>query len=193
MIQSKKDYFYYLECDKVAMRKSTKTPRYKHDIIWTFERLLRKCEYYENCRHDIFGKIYCKWLKYRYVTLSHKLGFSIGFNTCGPGLCLEHYGNIVINQKAKIGCNCHIIGSVVVGATEDDKVPTIGDNVFIGFGAAIIGDITIADNVAIGANAVITKSIPIPNVSVGGIPAKIISHKGSGMYLMKATEIVEKR
>ena len=191
MIQSKQDFLYFLECDRVALRKNTKRPRYKHDAIWTFERLLRKCEYYENCRNDLIGKLYGKWLKYRYVCLSQRLGFSIGFNTCGPGLCLEHYGNIVINQIAKIGCNCHIIGSVVVGATRDDKVPTIGDNVFIGFGAVIIGDVNIADGVAIGANAVVIEDILTPNVTVGGIPAKIISQNGSGDYLIKATAIVK--
>lgn len=189
MIQSKKDYLYYLECDRLALRKTTKRPRYKHDIIWTFERLLRKCEYYENCRHDILGRVYGKWLKYRYVCLSQKLGFSIGFNTFGPGLCLEHYGNIVINEQARIGCNCHIMGSVVVGSTDDDKVPTIGDNVFIGFGAAIIGDVIVADGVAIGANAAVCKSVTTPNVTVGGVPAKVISEKGSEGYLVKATEI----
>ena len=143
MIQSKKDYLYYLECDKVAMRKTRKHPAYKHDIIWTFERLLRKCEYYENCKKGLISRIYAKFLKLRYVNLSQRLGFSIGFNTCGPGLCLEHYGNIGINQHAKIGCNCRIIGGVVIGATESNKVPTIGDNVFIGFGAAIVGAVTI--------------------------------------------------
>lgn len=192
MIRSKEDYRYYLECDKIAMCKTKKHPAYKHDIIWTYERLLRKCEYYENCKHGLIDRIYAKFLKLRYVNLSHKLGFSIGFNTCGPGLCLEHYGNIVINQYAQIGSNCRIIGGVVIGATEDDKVPTIGDNVFIGFGAAIVGDITIADGVSIGANAVVTKDILTPNVSVGGIPAKVISQNGSEKYLVKATNIVKK-
>lgn len=191
MIQSKKDYLYYLECDKVAMRKTTRRPRYKHDIIWTFERLLRKCEYYENCKHGLIDRLYGKFLKLRYVNLSHKLGFSIGFNTCGPGLCIEHYGNVVINQNAKIGCNCHIIGGSVIGATEDNLVPIIGNNVFIGFGAAIIGGVVIADDVAIGANATIVKSITSPNVSVGGVPATVISQKGSEGYLVKATEIVK--
>lgn len=190
MIQSKKDYLYYLECDRIAMRKTGKRPRYLHDIIWTFERLLRKCEYYENCKHDIFSRVYAKFLKLQYVKLSHRLGFSIGFNTCGPGLCIEHYGNVVINQNAKIGCNCHIIGSVVVGATADDMVPSIGNNVFIGFGAAIIGRVSVADGVAIGANAVVSKDILSPNVSIGGIPAKIISNKGSDGYLVKAAEII---
>lgn len=193
MIQSKRDYLYYLECDKVALRKTGKRPRFKHDVIWTFERLLRRCEYYENCRHDNIGRLYSKWLKYRYVCLSQKLGFSIGFNTCGPGLCLEHYGNIVINQDANIGCNCHIIGSVVVGSTADDKVPTIGDNVFIGFGAAIVGNVKVVNGVAIGANAVVTKDILTPNVTVGGVPAMIISQRGSEGYLVKATEIIKNK
>ena len=96
MIQSKEDYLFYLERDKIAMRKKTKRPRFKHDIIWSFLRLLRKCEYYENCKQDFFSRIYAKFLKYRYVVLSQKLGFSIGFNTCGPGLGLEQYGNITI-------------------------------------------------------------------------------------------------
>lgn len=192
MIQSKKDYLYYLECDRIALRKNTKSPRYLHDIIWTFERLLRKCEYYENCRKDVFGRLYGKYLKFRFVRLSHRLGFSIGFNTCGPGLCIEHYGNVVINQNAKIGCNCRIIGSVVIGATFNDKIPTIGDNVFIGFGAAVIGDINIPDGVAIGANAVVSKDISVSDVTVGGVPAKVISHRGSEGYLVKATEIVGK-
>lgn len=183
MIQSKQDYLHYLDCDRNALRKTTKRPRYKHDIIWTFERLLRKCEYYENCKPGVINRLYTKFLKLRYVNLSHKLGFSIGFNTCGPGLCIEHYGCVIINQNAKIGANCRIIGNVVVGATEFDKVPVIGDNVFIGFGAAIIGAVKVADGVAIGANAVVAKDILESGVTVGGVPCKIISHKGSLNYL----------
>lgn len=172
------------------MRKTRNRPAYKHDIIWTFLRLMRKCEYYENCKRNPFSRLYVKFLKLKYVNLSQKLGFSIGFNTCGPGLCIEHYGNVVINQHATIGSNCRIIGGVVIGATENNKIPTIGNNVFIGFGAAIIGAVTITDGVAVGANAVVTKDILTPNVSIGGIPAKIISQRGSEGYLVKATEII---
>lgn len=111
-------------------------------------------------------------------------------NCCGCSACAS-YGNIGINQHAKIGCNCRIIGGVVIGATESNKVPTIGDNVFIGFGAAIVGAVTIADGVAIGANAVVSKDILTPDITVGGIPAKVISQKGSDKYLVKATEIVK--
>ena len=190
MIQSKEDYLYYIECDRIALRKNYKRPRFKHDIVWSFERLLRKCEYYENCRKDIIGRIYGKWLKFRFVCLSHKLSFSIGLNTCGPGLCIEHYGTLYINGK--VGKNFRVIGNAVIGATESGKTPILGDNVFMGFGSVVIGDITIADGVAIGANAVVSKSILTPNITVGGIPAKQISQKGSDKYLVKATEFVTK-
>lgn len=191
MIQSKAEYLYYLQCDKIAMRKETRRPRFKHDVIWTFLRLMRRCEYYENCRKDFVGRLYAKYLKYRYVVLSQRLGFSIGFNTCGPGLCIEHYGCVIINQHAHVGANCRIVGAAVIGATADDKTPIIGDNVFIGFGAAIIGAVTVADGVAIGANAVVSRSVTTPDVTVGGIPASIISPRGSAQYIRKATEVMD--
>lgn len=55
--------------------------------------------------------------------------------------------------------------------------PKLGNNVNIGPGAKVFGDITIGDDVFIAANAVVTKSIP-NNVIVGGVPAKIIRNKG---------------
>lgn len=190
MIQSKEDYLYYLECDRVALRKDYPRPRFKHDIVWSFQRLLRKCEYYENCRHGLWGRLYGRWLKYRLVCLSQKLSFSIGLNSCGPGLCIEHYGTLYINGK--VGKNFRVIGNAVIGATESGKTPVIGDNVFMGFGSAVVGDITIADGVAIGANAVVTKSIFTPDITVGGIPARPISANGSDKYLVKATDKVTK-
>ena len=92
----------------------------------------------------------------------------------GKGLHIPHPIGIVINGKAKIGNNCTIMQQVTIGnKLNDDKIPEIGNNVFIGAGAKIIGNIKIEDNVIIGANAVVTKSIP-KNCIVAGIPAKII-------------------
>jgi serine O-acetyltransferase len=68
---------------------------------------------------------------------------------------------------------------VNIGSTNGSKAPKLGNNVFIGTGAKIIGDITIADNVAIGANAVVVKSITEPGTTWGGIPAKKISDHDS--------------
>ena len=110
---------------------------------------------------------------------SLKLGFSIPLNAFGPGLAIVHYGTIVVSSAAKIGKNCRLHEGVNIGATNGSTLaPEIGDNVFIGSGAKIIGDISIADNVAIGANAVVVKSITEVG-TYGGIPAKKISDNDS--------------
>ena len=68
---------------------------------------------------------------------------------------------------------------------EGDKrgAATIGNGVYIGPGAKIVGKVTIGDNVAIGANAVVTKDIPANSV-VAGVPAKIISYKGAAEFIL---------
>ena len=66
-----------------------------------------------------------------------------------------------------------MVSKIMWGGVE--KVPHIGDNVFIGAGAKILGDIKIGNNVKIGANAVVTKDVP-DNCTVVGNPAVIINH-----------------
>ena len=66
---------------------------------------------------------------------------------------------------------------------------TYGNNVYIGPGAKIIGSIKIGNNSVIGANAVVTNDVP-EGVTVGGIPARIISENDSSKHLIKATEII---
>lgn len=103
----------------------------------------------------------------------------------GKGFHIGHWGDIIINEKAKIGENCNISQGVTIGIANGGKypgVPTIGDRVYIGPGAKIFGNITIGNDVAIGANAVVIHDIP-NGVSVGGIPAKIISNTGSINYI----------
>lgn len=67
-----------------------------------------------------------------------KTGFQIPRYTCGFGLKIHHYGYIIINKNAKIGCNCDIYPGVVLGETSEMKVPIIGNNCFIGLGSKII-------------------------------------------------------
>ena len=116
-----------------------------------------------------------------------KLGFTIPANVFGPGLCLGHAGTIIVNEHCKIGSNCRIQAGVNIGNSaplgEDwvpNNTPTIGNNVYIGPGAKLFGKITIGDNVAIGANAVVNKDVP-DNVTVAGVPAKIVSQKCSNV------------
>lgn len=93
----------------------------------------------------------------------------------GKNLRLEHDSNgIVIHSSAKIGNNARIFHQSTIGVKEEPIAANIGDNVMIGVGAKIIGNISIGDNVKIGANSVVTKNIET-NKTVVGIPAKTIN------------------
>jgi serine O-acetyltransferase len=63
------------------------------------------------------------------------------------------------------------------------KSPKIGDNVWVGAGAVIIGGVTIGNGVAVAANAVVNADVP-DNVTVGGIPARILNNEGSAEWIM---------
>lgn len=84
---------------------------------------------------------------------------------------------IIVSYYAHIGKNCTIRQQVTIAQNEFNKAPYIKDNVVIGAGAKIIGDIVIGNNVIIGANAVVVKDVP-DNCVVGGVPAKIIKRRG---------------
>ena len=96
----------------------------------------------------------------------------------------------MINPKTIIGNNCNIQQGVTIGNMNRGKrkgSPMIGDNVLIGAGAKIIGNVKVGNNVAIGANAVVVDDIP-DNAVVVGIPAKIVSYNGSKGYINKVLD-----
>lgn len=97
----------------------------------------------------------------------------------GKGFTLEHGGNgVIIHPKAVIGDNCRFFHQVTLGVSsfaEDYGYPVIGDNVYIGAGAKIIGNVTIGDDVRIGANAVVLKSIEAGWTAVG-MPARQVKY-----------------
>lgn len=179
MIQTIKDLLFYLNSDKFSLGIQRPLPKLFGDEIWKFQRSLRRLEYYCNNRPTC----YCLEIleRYRYHCLSIKLGFSIPINIFGPGLAIVHYGTIVVSDGAKIGANCRIHEGVTIGATNgSNEAAIIGDNVFIGSGAKIIGKVRISDNVAIAANAVVVNDVISENgCTVGGIPAKVISNNSS--------------
>ncbi len=186
MIRSKRDYKEFLKKDKIALGIKNNHPRIIGDEVWKFERQLRKTEYYCNCRKDIIGKIAYAINMFKYHKMRVKLGFSIPLNVFDSGLAIVHRGTIVVNNTATIGKNCRIQECVTIGATNGNvKSPTIGNNVFIGSGARIIGDIEIADDIAIGANAMVNKSFLTPGITIAGVPAKKISDNNSHSNLCK--------
>jgi serine O-acetyltransferase len=112
-----------------------------------------------------------------------ELFFGIGIwptSDIGPGLKIEHWGGIIIVAK-KIGKHCRISQQVTIGHIGGFKgggLPTLGDNVYVGAGAKILGEINIGSNVKIGANAVVITNVPDNAVAVG-VPARIILPKQS--------------
>lgn len=90
----------------------------------------------------------------------------------GPGFVLIHATGIVINGRVRGGSNILIEHQVTIGA-ERRQMPIIGDDVFIGGGAKVIGSLTIGDGARIGANAVVVGDVP-PHTTVVGVPARVV-------------------
>ena len=90
----------------------------------------------------------------------------------GGGLKYHHPFNTILNAK-KIGENFRFRNSTTLGYKEHSLGPTIGDNVTLGVGVIIVGDVKIGNNVIVGAGAVVVKDVP-DNVVVAGNPARII-------------------
>jgi serine O-acetyltransferase len=185
MIKNKAEYYDFISADKAAnsisdensFQEKLKLFLYRN-YTWQFILYLRRCEYLKNCRKDLFGKLLFIYYYKKFKVLSLKLGFSIPLNVFGPGVSIPHYGTIVVNGNSKIGKNCRIHASVNIGASGgSDIAPVIGDNVYIGPGAILFGEILIADNVTIAANATVYKNFEIKNTTIGGTPAVVLKEQ----------------
>lgn len=105
-----------------------------------------------------------------------KYGFQIYPETqIGEGFYLGHWGSLVINPKVTIGKNCNIAQGVTIGQQNRGKnegYPVIGNQVWIGTNAVIVGNVNIGDNVLIAPNAYVNFDVPHDSV-VTGNPAKV--------------------
>ncbi len=118
-------------------------------------------------KHIPFMTGFTQRILYRWFGLEISPGADIG-----GGLYIAHPIGTVISVK-RMGQNCTIIAGVTIGMRNSHEFPRIGDNVFIGAGARILGNIEIGDDAVIGANAVVIHDVPAGGTAVG-IPAKII-------------------
>lgn len=176
MIKNKKDYLLFINEDLKAWGFSEMPILWKRPQAFRFQMLLRKTEYYFNCK----PRLLYLFVRQKYNSWCRKLGVSIAPNVIGPGLYMPHPICVVIHSNARVGKFAKIQQGVTIGQTNgSDSCPNIGDYCFVGAGAKIIGGINVASHVAIGANAVVVKSILEPHTTWGGVPAKMISKKGS--------------
>ena len=180
MIQSKLDLEYYIQQDRInngqspnrKIGEAIKTFFFPNAIGYLF--YLRHVEYYMNIP-SLCGNIKLSYYRFMFRKAGRQLGYSIGVNSCGPGLSLPHYGTIIISAEARLGANCRVHACVNIGASAGSKkAPQIGDNVYIGPSCVLFGDIKIANNVTIGANATVNKSVEQEHVVIAGTPAKIV-------------------
>ena len=101
-------------------------------------------------------------------------------STIGKNLFIDHGMGVVVGETAVIGDNVLLYQGVTLGGTGKEtgkRHPTIGNNVVVGTGAKVLGNITIGDSSYIGANAVVIRDVP-PNSTVVGIPGRITKQEG---------------
>lgn len=149
-------------------------------ITSSFEALLYpsfKALVYYKIAHYLYKRKHYLIARFLSERAKRKTGIEIHPGaTIGKGLFIDHGTGVVIGETAIIKDNVTMFHGVTLGGTGKEKGkrhPTIGNNVFIGCGAKILGNIEIGDNTKIGANAVILKNTPA-NVTIVGIQGKIV-------------------
>lgn len=93
----------------------------------------------------------------------------------GEGFVLIHSQGVVINGSVRGGHHVYVEHQVTIGA-EKGRSPILGNHVFIGAGAKIVGAVTIGDHARVGANAVVLDDVPA-GATVGGIPARVLRQR----------------
>ena len=101
--------------------------------------------------------------------------------TIGPGLYIGHFGPVILHPSVQLGGNCNLSQGVTLGwkhGSRERGAPRLGDRVYVGPGAILVGGVAIGDDAAIGAGAVVLGDVPPRGVAVGN-PARVVSRKGS--------------
>lgn len=180
MIKTKDDLKEYIEADNRWYKQESSKTRVidrissnNYAVLKRFLILLRKSEYHLNNSN---GSHYHTYLYWYYEGKKNRLGRKIGIeiypNCFGKGLSIWHAGGIVVNSDVRAGENCILHGGNCIGNKGSvNETPVLGNNVDLGYGAAIIGDVYIADYTIIGTNAVVVKSVNEPGKTVVGVPA----------------------
>lgn len=163
---------------KLYKRKNRKYPIFalgESAIGYKYVYTLRHAELHYNSKHKIRALLW----RVRLSKMQEKHGVKIPINVCGKGIKLIHVGSILVSANARIGENCSFhINTAIVAGGRTDAAPEIGDNVVIGIGAILLGEINIPNGCAIGANALVNKSFVEENIGIAGVPARKISNNG---------------
>ena len=138
--------------------------RYGQNKMPRFQRYLRKCQ---DARNPLSKQIYR--LLFRLAANQSHIEIT-SHNQIGGGLYIGHPYCITVNPKAIIGQNCNIHKGVTIGQENRGKrkgVPTIGNCVWIGINATIVGNVTIGDDVLIAPNTFVNCDVPAHSIVFG--------------------------
>ena len=141
--------------------------------------LFRKSQYHQWNKLNLIPYFYYKLALKKYT---FKFGYDIPSHTkIGKGFYINHLNGITINPQVVIGNNVNMTKGVTIGQTNRGSkkgVPVIGDRVWIGANATIVGKINIGNNVLVAPNSYINFDVPDNSVVIGN-PAKIIDNKNA--------------
>lgn len=159
-----------------------------------FTVYLRRVAYYATRKRGIgllpyiYNRIWLNHYKFRY-------GFDISPSTqIGHGFYLGHFGGVVINPAAVLGANVNVNRGATIGATSRGLrkgTPVLGDRVWVGSNAIIVGKITVGDDALIAPGAYVNFDVPAKAVVLGN-PGRIVSTTGSEGYVNNILEEPEK-
>jgi len=157
---------------------------YEHDpaAVSTLEILLAYPGFHARQFHRLAHTLHRWHIPFLPRFVSHISRFLTGIEIhpgarLGEGVFIDHGMGVVIGETAEIGDNVTLYQDVTLGGTSRQRKkrhPTLGNNVVVGVGAQLIGDITIGDNSKVGAGSVVTTSVP-PNATVVGVPGRVVA------------------
>jgi serine O-acetyltransferase len=136
--------------------------------------VFRKAHYYCEKKKKLLALIW----RIKLRKLTNKYDFNIpASTTIGRGFFIGHNAPIIINREAVIGDNCNIATGVTIGVENRGArkgAPILGNRVWVGTNAVIVGHISIGNNVLIAPNSFVNFNVPDNSIVIGN-PGKIIS------------------
>jgi len=165
------------------IRKDIKAARERDPAaVSTLQILLTYPGFHARQFHRLAHTLYRRRIKMLPRLVSHVSRFLTGIEIhpgakIGEGFFIDHGMGVVIGETAEIGDNVTLYQGVTLGGTSQQRTkrhPTLGNNVVVGVGAQLIGNITIGDNTKVGAGSVVINSVPA-NATVVGVPGRVVA------------------
>lgn len=203
MIKSKKELIEVLNYEKKCYRQymfptlqRVIMGAIKHEPIaqiWKWQKASRYYDYYryvKDSKGGFWSNILYTYYARKRNKLASKIGIEIETTNIGKGFMLLHTGATVINGATIMGDNCKLRGNNCIGVSHTGSdCPILGNNILMGAGSKIFGNIKVADGVEIAAGAVVVKDILEPGCIVGGVPAKVLKHSYPAKQIISKSTI----